>query len=206
MEKLSLTIENELAIIEKYLITPQEWFVIRLLFLASEDSFPEFMRRFLTLPIEARGDVRTTLVNLQEKGIILKSYKIPKSGQPFYPEEVPFNKAFINTYFRCSFEMGEELWREYPDNIIINDRLYSLKNIAKKYNSPEDFFAAYGKIIKNKPEKHQQIIELLKWAKEHTNFINFNICEFIISQKWEEIERLRDGDYGGINLHNIQSL
>jgi hypothetical protein len=206
LEKLSLTIDNELAILEKYQISPNEWFLIKLLFIANEEYFPEYIFRFLAIPTEMRGDVRESLVSLQEKGIILKSYKIPAKGEKFIPENVEFNKAFLNTCFRSSYELGEELWQAYPDNVIIGGVTYSLKNVAKKYNGIEEFFSAYGKAIRYKQEKHQHILELLKWAIDNTNFINFSIVEFVMSRKWEEIERLKNGDSGTINYDAIRSL
>lgn len=206
MEKLSLTIDNELALMEKYQISPNEWFLIKLLFLANEEYFPEYIFRFLAIPAEMRGDVREMLISLQEKGVILKSYKIPKKGEKFYAEDVEFNKAFLKTYFRASYEMGEELWQVYPDNTIINGVPYTLKNVGKKYNSIEDMFRAYGKAISYNEEKHRHIMELLKWALENTSYICFNICEFVISRKWEELERLKNGDGSLINYNAVRSL
>lgn len=175
MEKLNLNLDSELGIMEKYNISSNEWLFIKLLFLAKEEYFPDYMYRFLSLPLEIRGDLIELLQNLQNKGIVLKSYKIPKKGERFYPENVEFNKAFINTYFRASFVMGEELWNLYPMETVINGVSYSLKNIAKKYNSIEDFFAFYGKSIKYNPDKHKEVIDLLSWAINNTNFINFGI-------------------------------
>jgi hypothetical protein len=34
-------------------------------------------------------------------------------------------------------------------------------------------------------------MKLLKWGKEH-NKINYGICEFVISHKWEELKYLKD--------------
>ena len=190
---------------EKYQISPNEWFIIKLLFLANEEYFPEYIFRFLAIPSEMRGDLRESLLSLQEKGVILKSYKVPDKGKQFHPEDVEFNKAFLKTCFRASYEMGEELWQEYPDNTVINGIPYTLKNIAKKYDSPENFFQAYGKAIRYDDEKHKKIIGLLKWARDNTSYICFNICEFVISRKWEEIERLKNGG-GGVNFEAVRSL
>lgn len=206
MEKLSLTIDNELALMEKYQISPNEWFLIKLLFLANEEYFPEYIFRFLAIPAEMRGDVREQLVSLQDKGIILKSYKIPQRGEQFYPEDVEFNKAFLRTYFKSSYELGEELWNEYPFSTTINGVPYTLKNIAKKYDSIEDFFRAYGKAIHYDETKHKHIIELLKWARDNTSYVCFNICEFVISRKWEEIEKLKSGEIETINFNAVRVL
>jgi hypothetical protein len=70
------------------------------------------------------------------------------------------------------------------------------------FKSLEDFCFAYGKTIKFNQEKHEEIMELLEYAKS-TNCINYNICEFIISQKWNEIQYLKDG---GENMFNTSEL
>ena len=54
--------------------------------------------RFLAIPEEMRGDLRSTLVSLQNKGIILKSYKIPNKGEQFHPEKVDFAVNFLKTF------------------------------------------------------------------------------------------------------------
>ena len=84
--KANLNIEEELNIMEKYKLSPNELFTIRVLLLAKEEYNEEYLFRFLSIPEPMRGDLRSTLVSLQDKGIILKSYKIPNKGEQFYPE------------------------------------------------------------------------------------------------------------------------
>lgn len=206
MDKLSLTIDNELAILEKYQISPNELFTIRILLLAKEEYNPEYVFRFLAIPEEMRGDLRSTLISLQNKGIILKSYKIPNKGEQFYPEQVDFAVNFLKTFYRASFDMGKELFEAYPAFTNINGVTYGLRNIARKFDSLEDFFRFYGKSIRHNPAEHEHILECLNWALENTNFINFGICEFVISQKWKDIEILMSGDYDGVNFSAIRSL
>lgn len=83
---------------------------------------------------------------------------------------------------------------------------YGLRNIAKKFDSLEDFFRFYGKSIRHNPAEHEHVLECLNWALENTSFINFGICEFVISQKWKDIELLMSGDYDGVNFSAIRSL
>ena len=206
MRILNIAIEEELGIIEKYKITPNELFIIRLLLLAKEEYTENYLFRFLSLPTEVRGDVREILISLQNKGIILKTYNIPNKGQKFIPEEVSFNQNFIKNIYRASFDMGKELFEIYPAFTNINGVSYSLRNIAKKFNSLEDFYRFYGKSIKYKEETHKEIIELLKWAIDNTNFINFGICEFVISNKWNDIKLLKDGKIDNINFNTTTLL
>lgn len=204
--KANLNIDEELNILEKYQLSPNELFTIRILLLAREEYNEEYLFRFLSIPEPMRGDLRSTLVSLQDKGVILKSYKIPNKGEQFYPEEVDFNKAFLKNFFRASYEMGSELFEEYPAFTNIGGVTYGLRNIAKKFDSLEDFFRFYGKAIRHNPETHAHIMELLKWAKENTNFINFGITEFVISNKWNDIEILKDGKVSNVNFDAIRSL
>ena len=56
------------------------------------------------------------------------------------------------------------------------------------------------------PEKHQEILELVKWAKEN-NIINFSISKFVRNHKWEELEALRNGDNGSnVNYNSMKLL
>lgn len=195
-----------MAILEKYALTPNELFAIRTLLLAKEEYAEDYVYRFLSMPESMRGDLRAILISLQEKGVILKSYKIPNKGERFYPEEVAFNQNFLKDIFRASFELGQELFETYPAFTNINGVTFSLRNVAKKFDSLEDFYRFYGKTIRHNPETHKKIIEGLKWAMENTNYVNFGICEFVISHKWEEIELLKSGNFSNVNFDAIRSL
>ena len=69
--------------------------------------------------------------------------------------------------YKCSFELGKELFEEYPQFKTINGSLVSLRGISKHFNSLEEAYFKYGKYIKWSPENHIEIIELVKWGKEH---------------------------------------
>lgn len=78
--------------------------------------------------------------------------------------------------------MGQELFEAYPPFLSSNGKLLPLRNIAKKFNTLDEFFFAYSSAIKHNPEKHKEVMELLEWGKENGK-ICYGICEFIISQK-----------------------
>lgn len=161
------------------------------------------MFRFFAVPERDRGDFRTVLLSLQEKGIILKSYKIPEKGEAFHPEEVPFNKTFIKNFHRDSLELGEELRNEYPRFGYINGNAVNLLGVAKKFDSIEDFCRAYGKAIRWNPEKHTEILNLVKWAKENTSSLNQSIASFVINHSWEDLAALKAGDIANINYDAV---
>ena len=113
VEKKSMSFEEQLNMIEKYGLNPTELFIINLIFLTQEGYEEPYLLRFLKIK-ENKESFRPTLVELQKKGIILKSYKIPEKGQRFDPLEIPFNQNFFKTYWKASFELGKELFDTYP--------------------------------------------------------------------------------------------
>jgi hypothetical protein len=58
--------------------------------------------------------------------------------------------------------MGQELFDAYPPFMTNGSKLYPLKNIAKKYDTLDEFFFAYSSAIKHNPEKHKEVMELLE--------------------------------------------
>ena len=70
-------------------------------------------------------------------------------------------------------------------------KLYSLKNISKKFYSLDEFYFYYSATIGHNPEKHREIMDILAWAKEK-NLINFGILEFCASRKWEMFKEMRE--------------
>lgn len=204
MEKLSLTLENELSILEKYNLTTEEWLVVKLLFLASEEEgHQEYLAKFLSF--QNRTNFRDILVSLQQKGIILKSYKIPSAGQSFDPSDVEFNKIFLNNYFKYSAELGQDLFDNYPVSMIINGVTHMLRTPGKKFKDIEDLKFGYGKAIGHNPETHKKVISLLNWGKEN-HLINMGMAEFVSAKAWLSLEAMKNGDGLVINIDTIKSL
>ena len=155
--------ENELVLMEKYKIDPTELFTIRVILIAQDGDYEPLKRLNAILD----GGLRLMLERLQSKGIIIQAYKLPKPGTQFIPEDVQFNKNFIKQFYRASFEMGEELFDAYPQFTVVQGATYNLRRVSKKFNDLEDAFAKYAKVIKNDPEKHQEIIDLIAWGIEN---------------------------------------
>ena len=200
MEHFKFTIENELILLEKYKLTPTELFTVKVILLAKEDGEYEWLQRFAKIV-----KLREILVSLQEKGIILKSWKLPKEGTQLIVEEIPFNQNFQKQFFRASFEMGEELFETYPQSTIVNGSLYNLKRVSKHFDSLEQAFLKYSKYIKNNPETHQHIIELVKWGID--NGYNFSTLDsFIIDNSWLAIEAIKNGNGINVNTEAIKII
>lgn len=194
-------IDNELVLMEKYKITPTELFSVRTILLAQEGEYEPLQK----LSVILNGELRTVLESLQSKGIIIQAYKLPKPGTQFIPEDVQFNKNFIKQFYRASFEMGEELFDAYPQFTTVQGAVYNLRRVSKKFNDLEDAFAKYAKIIKNDPEKHQEIIELINWGIE--NGYNFTtLDDFICDRGWTALSAFKDGNGTNVNTDAVRMI
>ena len=190
MYKFELSLERELDFMIKYGLTAEEFYFMRLIFLA-QDGHKEYLSKFfkegsLGLPI------LDLLTSLQQKGVINKSYTIPAKGEVFEPIDVEFNKQVLKGFLQHSEDLGMELFNSYPAMTVINGKTFSLRNIAKFYKTFDEFCFAYGKEIKFDPVKHQQVLDILEWAKEN-NLVHSGIGDFIISRKWLDYQDLKDG-------------
>ena len=195
-----LTLENELCLLEKYKLTPTELFTIKLILLAKEDGEYKWLQRYVQII-----KLRDILVSLQEKGIILKSWKLPKEGQQLIVEDIAFNQNFQKQYFRASFEMGEELFNVYPQSTIVNGQIYNLKRVSRKFDSLEDAFAKYAKYIHNNPDTHKEVIELVKWGID--NGYNFTTLDsFIVDNSWIAIKAMKEGNGINVNTEAIKMI
>lgn len=199
MEHFKLNIENELVLLEKYKLTPTELFTIRVILLAKEEGEYEWIQRFAQTV-----KLIDILKSLQEKGIILKSWKIIPNTT-LQVEDIPFNQNFQKQFFRASFEMGQELFEIYPQSTYVNGSLYNLKRVSKHFDSLEQAFLKYSKYIKNNPETHQHIIELIQWGID--NGYNFSTLDsFIIDNSWLAIEAMKNGEGINVNTEAIKMI
>ena len=203
--KLTITLENEIALLHKYNLTPSELFTTKVLLILQEDGNEELFADFIKTLEPAGLKLRDLLLSLQEKGIILKSYKIPAKGETFDPNEISLNKNYIKSLYKCSFEIGKELFDNYPQFGTINNSLVSLRGVSKFFNSLEDAYFRYGKCIGWNPETHKKIIELVKWGKEN-NLIVQSLGSFIVNNAWLDLEAMEKGDIGNINYDSVREL
>ena len=189
--KLKLEINKELDVMIALSISAEEWFFIQLLILFEEGDEDSLYRYFS----QAKKDSvpKQILGSLQEKNIISKSYHIPQEGEPFDPSQISFSKDFYKKYFKASGEMGLELLNAYPMFITSGNKSFPMKNIAKHFNSLEDFSFKYGKAIKFNRAEHEEIIRTIEWAKEN-EAIHFSLPEFLISRKWEDLKKIQSGE------------
>lgn len=206
MKHLTLTLEEEVCLLDKYGLTPNELLVVRILLILQDDGEEQLFQKLMVTLKHINLPLREVLEQLQKKEIILKSYKIPKSGEKFDPYAIPINKNFIKALYKSSFEMGRELFDSYPQFGNINGNLIPLRGISKKFDSLEQAYFKYGKSIGFNPEKHKTIIELVDWAREN-NILNCSLASFIVNEGWHDLNALKNnGDVANINYDAIRIL
>lgn len=77
LKNLTLNLEEEIALLTKYRITPNELMIVRTLLILQDEDTEELFKSYIELLYDCGTKLREILLSLQEKGIILKSYKIP---------------------------------------------------------------------------------------------------------------------------------
>ena len=195
-----------MAFCNKYKIAPNELLLFQILLLTQEGDDSELIKDYFYLDVCSRGSIIDMLTKLQLAGLVNKSFKIPKAGSSIDPHTIPLNKNVVKDYYKSAFELGIELWETYPQFGLVNNVTVGLRTISDKDDSIEDFYRRYGKEIGWSPEKHQEILELVKWAKEN-NIINYAISKFVRNHKWEELEALKNGDNGAnVNYNSMKLL
>lgn len=206
MKHLTLTLEEEVCLLDKYGLTPNELLIVRILLILQDDGEEELFQKLMVTLKHINLPLREVLEQLQKKEIILKSYKIPKSGEKFDPYSIPINKNFIKALYKSSFEMGKELFDSYPQFGNINGNIIPLRGISKKFDSLEQAYFKYGKSIGFNPDKHKTIIELVNWAREN-NILNCSLASFIVNEGWHDLNALKNnGDVANINYDAIRIL
>ena len=207
MKKFNYSIDDDIAFQEKYQITPTELFVLKIILLLQEDTQDEeYLKRFLQIS-DNKECFRDTLQSLQNKGLILKSYKIPNKGEPFNPYDIAINKVLIKNMHKASFDLGQELMEVYPRYGMINGGMVPLHGVSKRFGSREDFFRFYSKIINWNPETHSKIIELIKWEQaNNVGFLNMTVLSFVIDHRWEALQDIKDGKLSNVIFNTIESL
>lgn len=192
-----LSLKEEINIYINSGLTPSELFILRLLFLA-QDGDTSLINNYISNADNGKEVFKVVLKSLQNKGIILASFKMPKEGEILRYTDIPINKNFVKKFIKESNQIGKEFFDAYPPFIYINGKMASIKNITKAgLFSIDEFCFFYGRQLKLSSVKHERVMEALEYGKEH-NLINYSILEFIASQKWNEIEYIRSsGEVAG---------
>lgn len=205
MKNLTLNLEEEISILSKYRITPNELTFIKTLLILQDEENEDLFKDYIESLYVCNVKLREVLISLQKKEIILKSYKIPSEGESFDPYSIPFNKNFIKSLYKSSFELGKELFEIYPQMTVINGSLVTLRGVSKHFDSLEACYFRYGKAIGWNQERHEKVLDLIKWAKER-DIIKQSLSSFVINNSWLDLEAIRSGDSGNYNFDTIKAL
>lgn len=205
MKNLTLNLEEEISILSKYRITPNELTFIKTLLILQDEENEDLFKDYIESLYVCNVKLREVLISLQKKEIILKSYKIPSEGESFDPYSIPFNKNFIKSLYKSSFELGKELFEIYPQMTVINGSLVTLRGVSKHFDSLEACYFRYGKAIGWNQERHEKVLDLVKWAKER-DIIKQSLSSFVINNSWLDLEAIRNGDSGNYNFDTIKAL
>ena len=205
MKNLTLNLEEEISILSKYRITTNELTFIKTLLILQDEENEDLFKDYIESLYVCNVKLREILISLQKKEIILKSYKIPSEGESFDPYSIPFNKNFIKSLYKSSFELGKELFEIYPQMTVINGSLVTLRGVSKHFDSLEACYFRYGKAIGWNQERHEKVLDLIKWAKER-DIIKQSLSSFVINNSWLDLEAIRNGDSGNYNFDTIKAL
>ena len=201
MKYLNHNLDSELILMRDFKLKPDEMFAIKVILLAQDGEY-EYLQQYNEI---LNGGLRLILESIQSKGVILKSYKLPKPGTTLVVEDIQFNQNFLKKYYRSAFEMGEELFYTYPQSCTVQGQVFNLRTVSKHFDSLEQAFQKYAKSIKNNPEINQVIINNIKWGIE--NGYNFTTLDrFIIDRGGEALKAFKEGDSININLEATQLI
>lgn len=143
------------------------------------------------------------LLELKRRGILEKPSKdipVDVDVNTYNFSRLEMKGSFRKKFFAYSMEMGEQLLEHYPKFGYVNDKEVPLVSI-KKFNSEDELFFRYAKMIGFDISKHKHILSLIDWAKEYkTSFINMNIESFILGRVWLAIEEFKEGGNEGYDI------
>ena len=197
----NLELKQQILFCEKYKLDSNQLLLLEIILIAQEGDDAEIVQ--LYFQSKAKGSLLNNLIKLQEVGVILKSYKMPGKGERLDLNTIPINKNLVKDFYKCSFELGKELFEVYPQFATINGGPVGIRSVSKKFDSLEDFYRFYGKTIRWKSDFHNHIIELVKWANEN-NILNTTLANFVIDHKWEELEALKNGELVNVNFDAVK--
>ena len=197
----NLELKQQILFCEKYKLDANQLLLLEIILIAQEGDDAEIVQ--LYFQSTAKGSLLNNLIKLQEVGVILKSYKMPSKGERLDLNTIPINKNLVKDFYKCSFELGKELFEVYPQFATINGSPVGIRSVSKKFDSLEDFYRFYGKTIRWKSDFHNHIIELVKWANEN-NILNTTLANFVIDHKWEELEALKNGELVNVNFDAVK--
>ena len=94
-----LSLKEEINIYINSGLTPSELFILRLLFLA-QDGDTSLINNYISNADNGKEVFKVVLKSLQNKGVILASFKMPKEGETLKYTDIPINKNFVKSLLK----------------------------------------------------------------------------------------------------------
>lgn len=211
--KYDFSIQSKIAFMRECGITPNEYEVLIGVLMAQDEEYQDesinrteigrpshvpnteylvFLQNTLT-----RSGLRQCLLSLQNKGLILKTCKLPNpdsATEGLKPNEVKFNKNVLKKYIKHSGEMFWELFQTYPSDTVINGRKVSLRTTFGNggWSSLDEAASYYGQCIKYSSQTHKKILNLIEEAKD-SDLLNMGLIKFLRGEEWNNLEDIING-------------
>lgn len=213
MNNNDFSINNKIEFMQSCNITPNQYEIIIGVLMAqdedvywltekykTEQCFPSHVpnvKYLITLQnLIGKIELREELIKLQEKGIILKTCKLPTpdGGEGIRPNDIKFNKNILSRYLKHSGELFWELFNTYPSQILVNNRYQSARNLAGAgggWSNLDEAASFYGQRIKYNIKTHNHIIKLINEAKDK-DLISMGLMKFLRGEEWRTLEEMVD--------------
>ena len=170
MKKFNYSIDDDISFQEKYQITPNELFILKILLLLQEDEQDlEYFQRFIQVPYN-KESFRNNLQSLQNKGFQTFTKNMSQSQADFWD----------SVFSSPSWGKIKELFYEDSDRAVATAE--RVERFTENPYSLEDIFSAWSDIAKeDKPNFRKSVdIVLSQWNKLEENERNdTNFREFV---------------------------
>lgn len=187
-----------LNIMAEYNLTAEELLLVYVTYIAREENGNNITYFNKWFNNGGKDRLRDLFNSLKSKGVILKSYNTDN----YICNDIEFNKNFLKRFFKESCIMGQELFDNYPKIIEINGKIIPLRDPTKKFNSLDEFYFWYSSQIGHNPDKHKEVMDILKWGIDN-NYINFTLTNFVGNHQWEMLQELKDDPNRIKTVNNI---
>lgn len=125
------------------------------------------------------------------KDLVNKDYVISLSPDYAYDQLILTSK-FVDLMFINGGEAFQELLELYPDTFNVQGNVVFTKTVDL-----DQYEKIYVKAIKNSQSKHEEVKNLILYAKEKGNLLNIKIDKFIEGKVWDTIKKMKDSEGGG---------
>jgi hypothetical protein len=114
-----------------------------------------------------------------------KGYLIPINKSNYSIDQLIITPKFSELFFINSDIAFEEVLDAYPDTITVQGSAFFTKT-----GDLDKLSSDYKKIIKNSQKKHEEVIELIKFARQK-NLINCKLDKFLTKPMLDSIRRMK---------------